>query len=275
MATTDYFFKTLADAINYYRKGGELSHLGYWQNNLRNAALMYFNNRKSSSDVARAGLSAVYKMHMRPKGIKRFHKKLSTFDIRQIEPRLRPLLEARIMASADLIKLNRDQAIESTLRRFAGWVSSVPESGKDLGDIRKEKTRIGKSLQQSTYEERRMMIDQGHKLLSNINQVIAEGNGAIAAIWHSHWRDASYDYRPDHKARDGKVYLMRNSWAREKGFVKPGAVGYMDDITQPAQEVYCRCYAEYLYSLSELPKDMLTKKGQEMLERTTLNAIGE
>jgi hypothetical protein len=49
------------------------------------------------------------------------------------------------------------------------------------------------------YEARRVMIDQNHKLIANIDNVIATSNNAIAAEWHSHWRQAGYDYREDHK----------------------------------------------------------------------------
>jgi hypothetical protein len=47
--------------------------------------------------------------------------------------------------------------------------------------------------------------------------------------------------------------------------MKPSKAGYTDEITQPAEEVYCRCYYEYIYNLDALPAVMLTKKGQAAL----------
>jgi hypothetical protein len=126
---------------------------------------------------------------------------------------------------------------------------------------------VRKSLAQLPFEQRRVLIDQGHKLTSSINDVVARDGGAIAAIWHSHWRQQNYNYRPDHRDRDLRTYLVRGSWAQKGGLVVPGDPGYTDDITQPAEEPFCRCYWQYLYSLRQLPIEMLTKKGQLELQR--------
>ena len=271
---TNPFKRLLAEAIDYFSRAGfgEDNTLDYWQGRLRLAIGDILRSWNNPNDAATIRLSSIYSRAFRPGrgGVEQFHGNLSRLTIQSLEPSLRPLLTARIYASAQLIKLNRDQAIEDTLRRFAGWVSSIPPGGspRKLVQPANVVSRISKPLQQCSYQERRLLIDQGHKLISSINQVIAEGNGAIAEIWHSHWRDASYDYRPDHKARDGKVYLIRNSWAHQNGLVKPDKNGYIEDITQPGEEVFCRCYAEFLYALSELPADMLTRKGKELLKNT-------
>ena len=47
--------------------------------------------------------------------------------------------------------------------------------------------------------------------------------------------------------------------------MKPGRAGYTDEITQPAEEPFCRCYYVYLYSLGRVPDDMITKKGRAAL----------
>jgi hypothetical protein len=114
------------------------------------------------------------------------------------------------------------------------------------------------------FEQRRVVIDQTHKLVSNINEIVATDNGAIAARWHSHWRQANYNYRKDHKERDDKIYVIRNSWAHKEGLIKP-VNGYTDDITSPGEEVYCRCNYVYLYNLRQV-QDLLTKKGQAALQ---------
>ena len=115
--------------------------------------------------------------------------------------------------------------------------------------------------------ERRVLTDQGHKLNAALSDVLAKNSGAIAATWHSHWRQAGYDYRPDHKDRDGKFYLIRDSWAHKAGLVKAGSAGFFDDITQPGEEVYCRCTAVYVTALRGLPPEMLTEKGKAELDR--------
>jgi len=75
--------------------------------------------------------------------------------------------------------------------------------------------------------------------------------------------------RKDHAERDGKIYLIPDSWADQQGLVKPNpTAGWSDSITQPAEEPFCRCWFKYFYNLRDLPESMLTVKG-----RTTLADI--
>ena len=169
------------------------------------------------------------------------------------------------MASANLIKLNRKASIDKTLQRFQGWATSIPIGGSKTQDRQAEKAHIKKELYKSHFEERRVIIDQNHKLISSINDIVATDNGAIAAEWHSHWRQPHYNYRKDHKERDMKVYLIRNSWAANQGLVKGK---YADSITQPGEEPFCRCNYRYIYSLRRMPEDMLTVKGKKAILTT-------
>ncbi|WP_249206361.1 hypothetical protein [Burkholderia multivorans] len=183
--------------------------------------------------------------------------------------RLRPELDKRVRASVDLIKLNRERAVEQMLQRFAGWTSSIPDGGSRAIEKPEVREDIAKSVRQLRYEERRVSIDQGHKLMSSINAVIAEQTQAIAMMWRSHWRQAGYDYRPDHKERDKRFYVVRGSWALQQGLITKGD-GYLDEITQPAEEPFCRCYGVYVNNLRDLPPEMLTEKGRRALEETRI-----
>ena len=49
--------------------------------------------------------------------------------------------------------------------------------------------------------------------------------------------------------------------------MKPGAVGYTDEVMEPGQEVYCRCWHAYIYNLKSVPDDMLTAKGRDEIKR--------
>lgn len=184
---------------------------------------------------------------------------------------MRAELDRRIMASANLIKLNREEAISNTLRRFQGWATSIPIGGSDAVDRREEKAYIKKGISGLDFKERRVVIDQTHKLISSLNDIVATNNGAIAAEWHSSWRQANYDYRKDHKERDQVVYMIKDSWADKKGLIKP-INGYTDSITQPGEEVYCRCSYRYIYLLRDLPSEMLTAKGKIALESSKTTA---
>lgn len=212
-------------------------------------------------------LTAIYSRLVDKGQIARYHPGIARFTLERVRPALRAELDRRIMAAANLIKLNREATIEKTLKRFQGWSTSLPPrptpKTTDKADV-KESLRTG--LAGFKFEERRVLIDQGHKLSASLSHVLASGGGAIALIWRSHWRQPGYNYREEHKERDGVIYLLRKSWATERGYVKPGDGGYYDDITAVAEEPFCRCNAQWLYHLRELPSDMITKKGQDAMD---------
>ena len=78
--------------------------------------------------------------------------------------------------------------IEKTMRRFQGWSTSIPPGGvsaEKKADVKKD---VRKSLKQLPYEERRVIVDQGHKLVASISEIIASDGGAIAGRWRSQYR---------------------------------------------------------------------------------------
>lgn len=213
---------------------------------------------QSARDMLIKSFTAKYNKAI--KDAPKVHKDIPLFTIDRVKPKLRDELDRRIIASADLIKLNRESAIQKTIQRFVGWSTSIPAGGSDAVEKRETKKHISRSIGELSFIERRVAIDQGHKLIANINNIIAVDGGALAGKWHSHWRRSGYDYRKDHKERDDKYYTIRNNWAIEKGLMKVGKDGYTDDITMPCEEVYCTCFYQYIYTLASLPDDMTTEK---------------
>jgi hypothetical protein len=225
--------------------------------------------------MLRQALGSIYKRLIDRGGIFHRHPGIDRFTLQRVRPALHAELERRIMASASLIKLNQTESVNKTLSRFQGWGTSIPTGGSDAVDRAAIMASAKKAMGSLPFEERRVIIDQGHKLNASLNDILATDGGAIAMIWHSHFRQAGYNYREDHKERDGEVYAIRGSWAQAKGLMKAGKAGYSDAITAPAEEVFCRCWGTYLYNLRDLPKDMLTAKGAEALKdaRTTVRAM--
>jgi hypothetical protein len=189
---------------------------------------------------------------------------LSRYTLDRVSPQLRAELDRRIFAAADLIRLNKRQAVEKTLQRFAGWVSSVPPAGAINYSARSVATDIGKSIAQLKFERRRVAIDQGHKLIAAVAHVVAGGQGAIAAVWHDRGEhDHGYDARPEHLKRSGTLFLVRDSWAAEEGLLrKPPGAKYTDDFEQPAELPYCSCYYEYVTTPDRLPREFLSGRGR-------------
>lgn len=262
------FDETLRAAVADFTEHGydRAERLEYWTERLRRAAQDEEGSTIRQEALLRRGLEAVYKRLIDRGEIVSRHPGVERWTLQRIRPALRAEVDRRILASANLIKLNRRETIEQTLRRFQGFATSIPAGGSAAVSRRSAQTEIKKSLGSLSYRERRVLIDQGHKLSAALSEIVAQDTGAIAMIWHSHWRQRGYNYREDHKERDQHVYLLKSSWAREAGLVKPGPDGYYEDITKVGEEVYCRCFAQWIYNIRDLPADMITRKGQEKLE---------
>lgn len=273
MASKNPFYSTLYSAIRDISDNGadQPDRIAYWQRLLREALDRTLAPDHEMRRLVRDGLVALYKRLVDRGAVLRRHPGVTRFDIERIRPELRMELDRRIMFSADLVSLRRDEVIPATMRRFAGWVSSIPAQGSDKVKKRKEAERLRREVSNVGYEARRVLIDQGHKLTSAINQTIADQGGAIAARWHSHWHEANYDYREDHKERELESrklpYLIRDSWAMKEGLLQLAGSKYTDQMTQPAEEPFCRCFYEFVYSLKQMPQSMLTTKGREWLAR--------
>lgn len=202
------------------------------------------------------------------------HSGVDRFTLASIKPKLRLELERRLLASADLITLNRNASIQRTLQRFAGWATSVPRGGSDVQKRKDIRMRVRRGIASLPFEERRVIIDQGHKLAATLNDIIAVDGGAIAAIWH-HVKERGYDAREEHLDRDGKLYVIRDNWAIKRRFMKLAGAGYTDSITMPGEEINCRCRYEYLYTLRDLPPAMLTDEGHKALANARRHVFGE
>lgn len=274
-ATTKTFFQIVGDAIRHFERFGftSQSQLDEWVQTLRRSALLSLQSpEKTEREIAQA-LRARYTEKVTKGGLLRQMPAVKSYTIEKVKPKLRRELDRRIAVSANLIKLNRDEAISTTLRRFQGWATSIPAGGSSVVDVKGEKENVRKALTNLSFVERRVVIDQTHKLVASITDIVAVDGGAIAAEWHSPWRRPGYQYRKDHKEMDEKVYAIRGNWAIEKGLMKPGPNGYTDQIVAPGELPMCSCSLTYLFYLPSLPLDMVTRAGMYKLPlRSTARA---
>jgi hypothetical protein len=261
------FFQVVTDAINDIAQYGYESdeRLSYWIEAIREAAQKDMVSEEALTAQLKRVLGATYQRLVDNGGILMRHPDVDRYTLQRIAPNLRAELDRRILVSANLIRLNREQAINDTLRRFQGWATSIMPGGTDQVDRREQKREIRKSLTSLPFRERRVIIDQGHKLSSAISAIVAEDAGAIGAVWRSHWRQMGYDYREDHKDRDGVFYTIRNGWAAQRRFLRIGEEGAWEDHEKPGEFISCRCYARYVYALRDCPADLLTQRGQDAL----------
>ena len=259
------FYEVLTAAVNDFIKYGfdNQERLDYWLKELKNAAVKSLITPEKLQKELERSLKGAFDRLVEKGGL--VNKDVTRFTVDRLKPKMRAELDRRILASVNLIKYNREETISNMLRRFSGWATSIPLGGSDTVDKREEKKQVKKSLGLLPFKERRVIIDQTHKLIANINEIVAVDNGAIAAQWHSNWRQSNYNYREDHRELDEKIFLIHNSWAQKEGYVKPKN-GYTTDVVAPGEEVYCRCRYKYLYRVSQLPDEMITQKGKEALQ---------
>jgi hypothetical protein len=263
----DLFYETLTAAINDMVVHGfdSQQRLEMWVQKLETAARATLVSESVLNRSLRDMLMRVYERAVEGDRLMMRHQGISQYTLASIKPKLRAELDRRILASANLIRLNREASIQRTLQRFSGWATSIPIGGTDVADRAEVKATVRRGIAGLPFEERRVIIDQGHKLVQAVNEIVAVDGGAIAAIWHSHYREAGYNYRPEHKKFDGEVFVIRDNWALRKGLMKLAGSRYTDQVDAPGTPVFCRCYYEYLYALRDLPERMLTEKGREAL----------
>jgi hypothetical protein len=266
------FYQVLTAAVADIAENGfdTAQRVQEWVRRIREAALRSLVPSYLLEEQLNAAFGATYRKLVERGTILERHQGVSRFQLAQVAPKLRTELDKRRMLSADLIKLNRAESVAKVERRFSGWASSVPPGGTDVADKVTVKTEIRKSLASLPFEERRVMIDQGHKFTAALDNIVSVNAGALALTWNSHWKQRNYDYREDHKERDGKVYVIRGNWAIEKGLMKADGHEYYDEITAVGEEVFCRCWASYIYSLRALPPGMVTDKGRAELQRVRM-----
>ena len=261
------FYSVVTEAVRYFEEHGFTSAdvLQQWVERIRRAAQETLTPESVLNEELQRSLGGIYKRLIDDGQILKTHQGVGKFTIERLKPKLRVELDRRLAVSRSLIKLNREQAVEKAIQRMTGWASSIPAGGSRAVDVKDTKERIRKALTSLPFEERRCVIDQSAKFVSSLNEIVAVDGGAIAMRWNIR-RSPGYHNRPDHKERDGKIYLLRSSWAKEKGLVKPGPDGYYDDITKVGEEVFCSCFATWIYNVRDLPEDMLTAAGKKSLE---------
>ncbi len=260
------FYQTLTAAINDFVEHGfdDEERLIYWIEQITKAAREQMIPEAEFKLQLDKTLATIYDRLVAKGGVLRRMPGVHRFTVNQLKPELRSILERHILAAQNLVKLRREEVIPLLQRRFSGWATSVPAGGTDITKKAEVKANIFKSLKSLPWQEKRVLIDQSNKLTAAIHRTVAEGGGAIAGQWNSHWREEGYNYRPNHKARDGKVYIVRGSWADEQGYLN-ALDGYTDEIEQPGEFVWCRCAYRYIFNLRAMPVEYLSEKGKDAL----------
>ena len=148
-------------------------------------------------------------------------------------------------------------------------IEQVPVGGSKDKGIKSQISEIKKELRPLAKWDERFYTLKASSFVSDVESLFAAQSGPIAAIWHYSKLDERNDVPKtyDHSQRDGLVFAVRDNWAITKGFMQPGPAGYLDEISQPGQELGCMCSIRRILTMGSLPWYMLTDLGQSELRR--------
>lgn len=255
------FYQLVLAAIRDIEQNGfdSVERVEGWAGKIKKQALIEMLSDEDMNKQLRQFLKDTYLKFIKYTAPKS-HIGISRIKFVQSQPKLLAELDRRMYASLDLVKINKKETVDKVLQRFKGWATSIPSGGSGAVDNREVSADLRKSMVSLDSRQKRVFIDQSHKLKASLNNILAQDGGAIAVKWKSQFRSIGYNYREEHKDRNDKIYLLRDSWAKSQGLVKPNNDGYYEDITGVGEEVNCRCFAQYIYTINNLPDEMKTKK---------------
>lgn len=236
------FFEVVTDAVGDIQQHGFDSEdrVAEWVRRIRAAAERDLTPIEVLDAELKRILQLRFKRVVESGAVWKMHPEVSLFTRERVKPKLRRELDRRMAMSRGLIVRNRTVAIARTEQRFIGWASSIPAGGSEVVAKNPVKADIRKALAQLPFEERRVAIDQGMKLISSVSNIIATDGGAIAVIWNDHGEtDPGYNARHEHMERAGKYFTIKGNWAQAAGLMKPGPAGYYEDVTAFGEEVFC------------------------------------
>ncbi|GAN78618.1 hypothetical protein [Acidocella aminolytica] len=153
------------------------------------------------------------------------------------------------------------------------FLAEVPRTAKERAPY------IARIKREIRYFSKWNQLFYTHKAMSfpsEVEYIFIMSGEPLAAVWEYSSLDEECEFPPDmdHKQRDGRVYAVRRNWAEAKSLMVVGSDGYIDEIDRPHQETGCMCHLHWLYSISDLPEEMLTAKGKASLEKSTTTQVG-
>ena len=263
------FYQVLSNAIADLTEHGfdSQQRLDDWMQRLEVAARASLVLRSVLENALREALTRVFERSTTTANLLKTHKGISQYTLQIVKPKLRAELDRRILAGVSLIKLHRETAVQQALGRLAGWATSIPIGGSNVVNKTEEAAAVRRSIAGLSFIDRRVVIDQGHKLSAAISEIVAVDGGAIVGKWRHVMEGGGYQARPEHVARNNHIYVLRDNWAMQQGLMKLAGRQYYDEITAAGQEVYCRCTVVWMHALRDLPPEMLTNKGRDELAR--------
>lgn len=196
-------------------------------------------------------------------------------DIEKAFPRLLPSIRSRTEWCIGNFCVQAQRYFDIRIGEFrellASFLVAVPVGGTTDKAIKSQITEIKRGFRSLCDWDRLFCVYKRTSLVAAVEEIFALERQPIAAIWHYNTVDEDSDApRNDHRRLDRHIYAVRGNWAIKGGLMRVGQFGYVDDISMPPQqEIGCTCEYEWLYSIRELPGDMLTDEGRREHQRVS------
>lgn len=203
---------------------------------------------------------------------------LKGWRIEELRPEFRDQLKQRIDYSLSLIKTQSQENMLKLENRFRNWIN-LKTLG--VGDKTTLKQAVGfeKEHKKNKKHLKFILRDQTMKLASSYDEIVANHYDAICFIWKTR-KDNRVSGNPagkypkadlnskthgNHYIRQGRYYFYENSWAIKQGLINKSKIELVSSLKDgmPGKPIGCRCYATNLYELTDIPKQLLSKKGLE------------
>jgi hypothetical protein len=113
-----------------------------YESSKRQSAIQYLKAKKQKDDneIHEGGMAA-----------------MPVFTRRDIDARARQILDQKIMVAVDLIVLNREKEMNLSLQRFAGWATSLGDSGPATV-LKARKVKVGEKVEIRNGKEKKVPI---------------------------------------------------------------------------------------------------------------------
>lgn len=257
-------YKTLERGQSIMRKGLEV-----FKKNLM----------KSSTNLFNSALFKTYYRYVKT-DFKKQNRGLKGWRLYDLKSDLRAELSERLGFSLNLIKTQTNSNMSKLEDRFLNWVSLRTQGVGEKVSLKKAIALESESKKAKNHIKF-ILKDQTNKMTSAFDEIVANKYDAICFIWNTR-RDKRVVGNPsgrypeanksskihgDHYSRQGEYYFYPNSWAIKQGLINKSEVNLTTDLDDgmPGKPIGCRCYAENLYELADVPKKFLSKKGEEYI----------
>lgn len=148
---------------------------------------------------------------------------------------------------------------------FCELLFPIIDNKLSLDDAKREIKYISQYFRSSIKWYKTFEILKNQCISKSIKNIVYLSKDPTAAIWVYNNIDEQMDYpNYKHKKHDGKIFIVRNSYAQKKGLICED-VTYLDTVIDDMMDVGCGCYLTFLYGIDRIPQDLLTKEGQRAL----------